>query len=258
MTGRDGPRLVLVSEQGRAFLDPSGLAAPGMVGGACVPWPDVRSRGRARRPGAVLPIKVPGSRELSHPTDPVSLSSSSCRWPSSRSGSPGSRTTGVRPGPDAGLTPSGETALSVFGDKLAAASAAARAAGRDPALGRSLQSGDAEAAQSGGRPPRAPARRYRAVGPNAPGCKLASVGETGAPGAAGVAVRGPGGLLGHVRALTLRPHRYVEQVSRLTGSEVALLLGGGSSRPAPSSPAPTFPMVRARPTSSCPPGTPWR
>src|SRR4051812_9497886 len=48
---------------------------------------------------------------------------------------------------DAGLTPSGETALAVFGDKLAGASAAAKAAGRDPALGRSLRSGDAQSAQ---------------------------------------------------------------------------------------------------------------
>ena len=127
---------------------------------------------------------------------------------------------------DAGLAPSGETALSVFGDKLAAASAAAREAGRDPALGRSLRSEDTPAAQLA---LDRLAHRLDVTGLSVQmpsGRKLASAGEIGAPGAAEVAVRGPGGLLGHVRALTLRPHRYVEQVSRLTGSEVALLRGG--------------------------------
>ena len=58
------------------------------------------------------------------------------------------------------------------------------------------------------------------------GRTLASDGTTRAPGAAEVAVRGPGGALGSVRAVTLRPHRFVAQVSRLTGSDVALLRGG--------------------------------
>jgi diguanylate cyclase (GGDEF)-like protein len=127
---------------------------------------------------------------------------------------------------DAGLTPSGETALAVFGDKLAAASAAARTAGRDPALGRSLRSGDAQTAQLA---VDRLARRLDLTGlavrmPS--GRTLASDGKTRAPGAAEVAVRGPGGALGSVRALTLRPHRFVAQVSRLTGGEVALLRAG--------------------------------
>ncbi|HYU60380.1 MAG TPA: diguanylate cyclase [Solirubrobacterales bacterium] len=126
---------------------------------------------------------------------------------------------------DAGLTTGAQTALSVFGDKLAAAADDARAAGRDEALGASLRSGDAGAAQ------RAVGRLARELdlaalsvrGPS--GHTLASVGEAGAPGAAEVAVRGPGGLLGQVRATALRPDRYVAQVSALTGDDVALVQG---------------------------------
>jgi diguanylate cyclase (GGDEF)-like protein len=126
---------------------------------------------------------------------------------------------------DAGLAASAETALSVFGQKLAAAHADARAAGRDDALALSLRSRDARAAQ------RAVDRLVReldlaALSAQTPsGRTLASAGEAGAPGASAVAVRGPGGLLGRVRGTALRPHRYVAQVRMLTGREVALLRG---------------------------------
>jgi diguanylate cyclase (GGDEF)-like protein len=127
---------------------------------------------------------------------------------------------------DAGLASSGQTALSVFADKLAGAAAAARAAGRDEALGRSLRSGDARAAQ------RAVDRLDRELDLTAlsvrrpSGKTLASVGQAGAPGEVEVAVRGPAGLLGRVRAVTLRPAQYVAHVSGLTDSEVVLLRDG--------------------------------
>jgi diguanylate cyclase (GGDEF)-like protein len=127
---------------------------------------------------------------------------------------------------DADLTAGAETALLVFGDKLAAAAAAARAAARDDALAASLRSRNARAAQ------RATDRLVReldlvALSARTPsGRKFARAGEPGGPGGFEVAVRGPGGLLGHVRAATLRPDRYVTRVSTLTGSEVALLRSG--------------------------------
>jgi two-component system, cell cycle response regulator len=126
---------------------------------------------------------------------------------------------------DARLNASAETALRVFGEKLAAAAADARAAGRDEVLAASLRGHEPRPAQ-GAVERLARELDLAALSAQTPsGRTLASAGEANAPGASEVAVRGPGGLLGRVRAATLRPDRYVAQVGRLTGSEVALLRG---------------------------------
>ena len=126
---------------------------------------------------------------------------------------------------DAALTTSAQAALSSFGDEQHSASHAATAAGRDPGLTAALRGRDAGAAEAAAA---RLAREEKLAGlavltPG--GDTLASVGEPQTAGGAEVAVHGADRPLGQVRATTLRPDDYVNDVSALTGSEAALLQG---------------------------------
>ena len=124
---------------------------------------------------------------------------------------------------DAALTAAAETGLALFARELHSAADGAREAGRDESLAHALRSGDAPAAR------RAVDRiaereRLTALSVQMPsGDELAATGHPASPAAARVTVEGPNRALGHVTAATMRPRRFVTELSELTGSDVVLL-----------------------------------
>lgn len=127
---------------------------------------------------------------------------------------------------DARLGASTETALALYDEQLAEGRGDARAAGRDEALADALRAGDPAEARV------AAARLRRDLGVasvsvlDGSGDELASVGDPDGIAQSEIELRGPEGPIGNVSVAPISARTYVDEVERLTDSDVAVLRDG--------------------------------
>jgi diguanylate cyclase (GGDEF)-like protein len=126
---------------------------------------------------------------------------------------------------DARLATAVQTALSLYRDGVDTAREGAQQAGRDPALGDALRSGDAAAAQEAVQRLSGELDVASLTVEDPSGRRLASAGAGDALATSEIEMRGPEGPIGTVTAAGLRADAYVDEILDLTGSDAAVLAG---------------------------------